>query len=57
MYLNPDLTLEEETLDVLYDLAKHKNSEAIIKAFEKDKLEFDFDARIFAENEPGIPNY
>jgi hypothetical protein len=57
LYLNPDLTLEEETLDVLYDLAKHKNSENIIKAFEKEKLEYDFDARIFAENEPGMPNY
>jgi hypothetical protein len=57
LYLNPDLTLEEEALDVLYDLAKYKNSENIVKAFEKDKLEWDYDDRIFAENEPGIANY
>ncbi len=56
LYLNPDLTSEEQALDVLYDLAKHKNSENIVKAFEKDVLEWDFDDRVFAENEPGLAN-
>ena len=55
--MNPDLTSEEQALDVLYDLAKHKNSENIVKAFEKDVLEWDFDDRVFAENEPGLANW
>jgi hypothetical protein len=54
LYINPDLTSEDDNLDVLYDMAKHKNSEAIVKAFEKDKFDFDFDTKNFIENEPHI---
>lgn len=55
-YLYPDLNAESEILDIFYDLAKNKNSENIIKVFEKDKLDMDFDFELFAENEPGVIN-
>lgn len=55
-YLYPDLNEENERLDILYDLAKNKNSENIVKAFEKDKIDLDFDFELFAENEPTMIN-
>jgi phosphopantetheine adenylyltransferase len=53
MYLFPDLNVEDERLDFLYDMAKNKNSELIVRAFEKDKMDMDFDYELFAENEVG----
>lgn len=50
-YLFPDLSEESEELNELYNLAKLKNSENIIKAFEQDQINFDFDFDMFQENE------
>ena len=50
-YLYPDLGIDDEELNQLYDLAKNKNSEAIIKLFEQDQINMDFDFDMFQENE------
>jgi hypothetical protein len=50
-YLYPDLTEETDELNDLYNLAKAKNSEAIVKVFEQDQFNLDFDFDLFQEHE------
>jgi hypothetical protein len=50
-YLFPDVNEESEELNDLYILSKIKNSEGIIKIFEQDQINLDFDFDMFRENE------
>jgi hypothetical protein len=50
-YLFPDVNEESEELNELYNLAKFKNSEGIIKIFEQEQFNYDFEFELFKENE------
>jgi hypothetical protein len=50
-YLFPDLGDDSDELNDLYNLAKMKNSENIVKIFEQEQINLDFDFDLFRENE------
>ncbi len=49
--VHPDVNVEDENLDDLYDTAVHNNSEKIIQYFDSEKMDLLFDFERFAENE------
>ena len=51
--INPDYGDDDEKYDILYDLAKRKGSENIIKLLVKDRIpDFDSNFSLVLENEP-----
>jgi hypothetical protein len=52
-YLNPEILDDDMRYDILYDLAKNKNSERIVGLFENNRIDLDVNFSLQGENEPG----